>query len=129
MSEAVYIARCPEHGLHGDRRKCFVCRGAVDRVAMVEVATERCYICGGIGRRSSFVLAVGQYVEGECPDCEGTGRLPVVPTPTGDIREALDAIDAYAAKDLDHELHSIVEHYRKALGVGTSESPSSGRPS
>lgn len=32
-----------------------------------------------------------------------------------DIAEALDAIDSYAAKDLDHELHSIVEHYRRAL--------------
>jgi hypothetical protein len=34
-----------------------------------------------------------------------------------DVIEALDAIDNYAAKDLDHELHSIVDHYRRALGV------------
>lgn len=33
-----------------------------------------------------------------------------------DVREALDAIDAYAARDLDHDLHAIVEHYRGALG-------------
>ena len=37
--------------------------------------TERCYICGGAGRRSSFVLAMGAEIEGECPDCAGTGRL------------------------------------------------------
>jgi hypothetical protein len=39
--EVVYIARCPVHGLHGDRRECFVCGGPVERVAHVEVAQER----------------------------------------------------------------------------------------
>lgn len=34
-----------------------------------------------------------------------------------DVREALDSIDNYAARDLDHELHAIVQHYRAALGV------------
>lgn len=32
------IARCPEHGLHGDRIDCFVCQGPVEQVAMQEVA-------------------------------------------------------------------------------------------
>lgn len=34
-----------------------------------------------------------------------------------DVQDALDAIDKHAERDLDHELHSIVEHYRGALGV------------
>ena len=35
----------------------------------------RCYICGGRGRRSSWVNELGREVEGECPDCHGTGNL------------------------------------------------------
>lgn len=31
----VEIARCPEHGLHGERTECFVCGGDVERVPMV----------------------------------------------------------------------------------------------
>jgi hypothetical protein len=31
----VNIARCPEHGLHGERPECFVCGGAVEQVPMV----------------------------------------------------------------------------------------------
>lgn len=31
------IARCPEHGLHGERASCFVCGGPVEQVQMVEV--------------------------------------------------------------------------------------------
>lgn len=33
--EVVHIARCSEHGLHGERTECFVCRGPVEQVAMV----------------------------------------------------------------------------------------------
>lgn len=29
------IARCPEHGLHGERTECFECGGPVEQVAMV----------------------------------------------------------------------------------------------
>lgn len=35
--EIVEIARCPIHGLHGDRTECFECGGPVEQVAMVEV--------------------------------------------------------------------------------------------
>lgn len=31
----VNIARCSEHGLHGERAKCFVCGGPVEQVPMV----------------------------------------------------------------------------------------------
>lgn len=37
----VNIARCPEHGLHGERTECFVCGGPVEQEAMVPaVAVE-----------------------------------------------------------------------------------------
>ena len=35
-AEPVYIARCPEHGLHGQRDSCFVCGGPVEQVPFVE---------------------------------------------------------------------------------------------
>lgn len=34
-SDGVEIARCPEHGLHGERTSCFVCGGEVEQVRMV----------------------------------------------------------------------------------------------
>lgn len=33
--EIVLIARCPEHGLHGERDTCYVCGGAVQQVPMI----------------------------------------------------------------------------------------------
>lgn len=35
MAEVTYIARCPEHGLHGCRDTCFECGRPVERVPMV----------------------------------------------------------------------------------------------
>ena len=34
---AVNIAHCPEHGLHGHRKFCYVCGGLCEQVAMVPV--------------------------------------------------------------------------------------------
>lgn len=34
----VEIARCPEHGLHGQRDECFICEGPVEQVRMVPLA-------------------------------------------------------------------------------------------
>lgn len=34
------FARCPEHGLHGQRTACFVCDGPVEQVAMVPARYE-----------------------------------------------------------------------------------------
>lgn len=45
---------------------------------------------------------------------ETTGKPWVHPD---DTREALDQIDRYAATDMDHELHAVVEHWRGVLGV------------
>lgn len=36
----VTIARCPEHGLHGDREECFVCGGPVEQVRIVPIDDE-----------------------------------------------------------------------------------------
>jgi hypothetical protein len=33
--ESIDIARCPEHGLQGERQGCFICGGPVEPVAMV----------------------------------------------------------------------------------------------
>lgn len=38
LPPVVYIARCPEHGLHGARDTCFVCGKPVEQVPMVEAA-------------------------------------------------------------------------------------------
>jgi hypothetical protein len=35
MPDPVKIARCPIHGLHGERTECFVCGGPVEQVPMV----------------------------------------------------------------------------------------------
>lgn len=40
-SDVVYIARCPVHGLHGERHECFVCGGDVEQVPMVPVVIAR----------------------------------------------------------------------------------------
>ncbi len=37
----VTIARCPEHGLHGERTECFVCGGEVEQVRMVELRLDQ----------------------------------------------------------------------------------------
>ncbi|MFL5313059.1 MAG: hypothetical protein ACJ79H_21715 [Myxococcales bacterium] len=40
MAELVLIARCPVHGLHGDRHFCYACGGPVERVPMLPVTRE-----------------------------------------------------------------------------------------
>lgn len=49
--EVVNIARCPDHGLHGERDTCFICDGPVEQVPMVEVSAPTmdegmCLTCG-----------------------------------------------------------------------------------
>jgi hypothetical protein len=39
-NDVVYIARCPDHGLHGERDECFICGGPVEKVPMVEVVVD-----------------------------------------------------------------------------------------
>lgn len=36
-SDAVPIARCPEHGLHGSRDRCYVCGGPVEQIPMARL--------------------------------------------------------------------------------------------
>jgi hypothetical protein len=35
VSDATFIARCPEHGLHGERQECFECGTPVEQVEVV----------------------------------------------------------------------------------------------
>jgi hypothetical protein len=35
VSDATFIARCPEHGLHGERQDCFECGTPVEQVEVV----------------------------------------------------------------------------------------------
>lgn len=42
--EIIYIARCPEHGLHGQRDECFVCGGPVDQVPMIESKPAKSHV-------------------------------------------------------------------------------------
>jgi hypothetical protein len=37
IEPAVNIARCPTHGLHGERDECHVCGGPVEQVAMIRL--------------------------------------------------------------------------------------------
>lgn len=37
LPNVVYIARCADHGLHGERTDCHVCGGPVEQVPMVQV--------------------------------------------------------------------------------------------
>lgn len=37
----VTVARCPEHGLHGERDDCFVCGGEVEQVALLSAERVR----------------------------------------------------------------------------------------
>lgn len=39
--KAVLIARCPVHGLHGERDSCHVCGGPVEQVEMVPLSDLR----------------------------------------------------------------------------------------
>lgn len=46
------IARCHEHGLHGERTECFVCGGPVDQIDVVAVRTLLSDECCEAARQS-----------------------------------------------------------------------------
>ncbi len=48
MPDVVRIARCPVHGLHGERDACFVCGGPVEQVAMLPLEREGARRRGGV---------------------------------------------------------------------------------
>lgn len=60
---------------------CHRCRldATIGSLLAAEAAGEsadRCWVCAGSGRRSSWVNELYQEVESACPDCDGTGILP-----------------------------------------------------
>lgn len=50
MSDVVYVARCPEHGLHGCRQECFECGGPVEQVPMVPLTAVGEVAAGVLGK-------------------------------------------------------------------------------
>ena len=54
MSEPVLIARCPEHGLHGERQECFVCGGPVEQVPMVALSEHDALLLSLKGEGEDF---------------------------------------------------------------------------
>lgn len=39
--DMVNIACCPDHGLHGARKTCFICEGEVEQVPMVRASVHQ----------------------------------------------------------------------------------------
>jgi len=59
-ADTVYIARCPNHGLHGQRDKCYVCGGPVEQVAMVPAATHQAPDTDALIERCGFAPLYGE---------------------------------------------------------------------
>lgn len=64
MADTVFIARCPEHGLHGARDSCFECGGPVEQVLMapVEQAADDPREAGGAMFDAGDPLTRGQVM-------------------------------------------------------------------
>lgn len=55
MSDAVvYIAKCDEHGLHGEREECFTCGGPVEHVTYVR-ADMHLQVSAANGRKAEEI--------------------------------------------------------------------------
>lgn len=67
MSRTVKIARCPEHGLHGERDTCFVCNGPVEQVEMREVKKPK---RTGVQHPGRIKATIEQLTEGVLPSIE-----------------------------------------------------------
>jgi hypothetical protein len=83
--EVVEIARCPEHGLHGARTRCFVCDGPVEQVPLLPInafsSPPSARPSGEVDGRDGFTLSWrdGAYYV-SVPNLLAEGeRLEVVP--------------------------------------------------
>lgn len=82
MAEIVYFARCPEHGLHGCRTRCFECGEEAEQVPMVALvfyeqlrdALQRIIHHVPVGERS---LAVCEIVAVAATALHDAGEAPV----------------------------------------------------
>jgi hypothetical protein len=74
--QSVTIARCPEHGLHGERTECFVCGGPVEQIEMVPVndASERVFEVLRSGRFDRLTVRQARIVIDSTADLS---RVPV----------------------------------------------------
>jgi len=85
----VHIARCTEHGLHGERTECFVCAGPVEQVphlawdhahAAVCTLRERLLIRPAtIEDKDAFVDAWTDALAGATRDLSDLGTAPDAP--------------------------------------------------
>lgn len=53
---SVNIARCPVHGLHGERSECFVCNGPVEQAPMVSIDVLRRLLAAVENTQGSTVM-------------------------------------------------------------------------
>ncbi|CAB4906327.1 unannotated protein [freshwater metagenome] len=74
----VFIAECPEHGLHGERRTCFTCGGPVRQVAMrrceppaPRAGTYVCTICSRASSRPFPIDEHGHHTDPQANRCSG----------------------------------------------------------
>lgn len=65
------VALCPEHGLHGERAKCFVCGGPVEQVAYVAHGFHQRFAAELRAENEALRLALADVIEGETAE-EGT---------------------------------------------------------
>jgi hypothetical protein len=86
---AIHIARCPEHGIHGERDECFVCGGPVQKLPMVDAFT----LVEAIQRTAEAMSALGvaQAAMYEARHC-------LTPGMRAGTAEACDALDRAQVK-------------------------------
>jgi hypothetical protein len=74
--DTVEIARCPVHGLHGEREECFVCGATVEKVRMVP-ETAIAIVCETLDNANAFAeelvlrLCDAQQVLATCVNEDG----------------------------------------------------------
>lgn len=117
-NESVRIARCPEHGLHGERTECFVCGRPVEQVPMVParlLAREQ------IKCDSAAEVLADVLVDYDVPTRQIVGEFlrlmadPAYARPDPH-REALERI-AYHEPQHDERAEAMRQIAREALGV------------
>lgn len=120
------IARCPEHGIHGQREKCYVCEGPVEQVRVVPVSSEgrtgRCRVCGYpqpldarglLAKHGTEVRSVRERLSA-APSSSGPGDAQDV---LEGVSEFLERVSAWSGSDPDevHELSQQVDDVLAAL--------------
>lgn len=95
-----FVARCPEHGVHGQRETCFECGGSVKQITVVPVAASVSMSEAASDRLRAalaVLVAIEDRQQAVGPASSARGGLRAV---ADEIREVSDAwIEARAALD------------------------------